>query len=220
MNQAFQKKAIEAINKHGILLTFPINNRKEPQSLWSTLYPRSEMRWEWDDSADNRVAQLWRLREQLSHSREVIYSKWHQGRATFFSFEAFSHLLSVQQAGEKRKKLGTSEAKIIMEALEMDSPLSTRQIKDVAELKGKSFEALYNRVMKELWWSGLVVGYGEIEDSSFPSLAVGATSVLFEEVWAASQNLNSTKSQSWLKYKLGDNNLFYQALEKRLKSKS
>ena len=217
MKTALQKKAIQAIQQHGALLTFSINNKKEPLSLWSTLYPRSDMKWEWNEDSDPRVAQLWHLREQLSTSREVIYSKWYQGRATFFSLEAFQHLLSAKKAFEKRSHLGSREAKEIIEALEMDSPLSTRQIKEVAELRGKNFEAQYNRVMKELWWSGLIVAFGEIEDSSFPSLAVGATVTLFEEVWSGAKKLNPDESLHWLEKKLGPQNLFYKAL---LKSKT
>ncbi len=217
MSQALLKKAVEAIHQHGVLLTFPIKNKKEPLSLWSTLYPRSEMKWEWNEDSDARVAQLWHLREQLSRSRDVVYSKWYLGRATFFSLEAFGHLLSVQKAYEKRAQLASREAQEIIEALEMDSPLSTRQIKEVAELKGKSFEALYNRVMKELWLSGLIVGFGEIEDSSFPSLAIGATSVLFEDVWNHAKKLKPKESKLWLEKKLSKENVFFKALEKRLK---
>ncbi len=220
MSEALLNKVIQAINQHGILLTFPIKNRKEPLSLWNALYPRSEMKWEWNEDSDARVAQLWHIREQLSRSRKVVYSKWYQGRATFFSLEAFAHLLSVQKAFQKRTHLESREAKEIMDALEMDSPLSTRQIKDIAELKGKSFEAVYQRVMKELWWSGLIIGFGEIEDSSFPSLAVGATSLLFEDVWSQGEKLKSDESRYWLKKKLSAENLFYKILEKRLKDPS
>ena len=214
MSQVLFKKAIQAINEQGILLTFPINNRKEPGSLWSALFPRSEMRWEWSEFADDRVGQLWRIREELSRSSQVVYSKWYQGRATFFSKEAFAHLLASQNAVQQRGQLNYPEGRLIIEALEIDSPLSTRQLKEVAELKGKSFEALYNRVMKELWWSGLIVGFGEIEDSSFPSLAVGATSALFEEIWAQGQEFTTARSKIWLEKKLGPQNLFFKALEK------
>ena len=65
-------KAIEAINRNGSLLVFPIQNREEPKSLWSELYPKTKMKWEWDDSADSRVAKLWHLREELSRSKREI----------------------------------------------------------------------------------------------------------------------------------------------------
>src|SRR5687768_12915388 len=105
-----KQKALKAIKEKHALLVFPINNKKEPLSLWQCLYPRSEMRWEWDEGGDNRVATLWHLRAQLSTSREVIYSKWYQGRATFFSKEAFVRLMSVTQAHRQRESLKSSEA--------------------------------------------------------------------------------------------------------------
>ena len=84
------QKAVTQINLHGILLVFPINNRDEPKSLWSEFYPRTKMRWEWDDSGDQKVSDMWSLMKRLSTTKQVVYSKWYQGRATFFSLELFS----------------------------------------------------------------------------------------------------------------------------------
>jgi hypothetical protein len=44
------RSAISKVNQRGMLLVYPINNKKEPSSLWSEFYPRSEMRWEWDEN--------------------------------------------------------------------------------------------------------------------------------------------------------------------------
>ena len=76
-----KRSAITAVRKAGALLVFPMDNRKEPASLWSAFYPKEPMRWEWDESGDDRVAKLWRLRAELSTSREVVYSKWFRGAA-------------------------------------------------------------------------------------------------------------------------------------------
>src|ERR1700742_4140166 len=89
-----RKKAIAAIDKRGCFPVYPIDNRPEPLSVWSELFPRSKMHWDWDSDGDNRVAELWYLKEELSRSREVIYSKWWQGRATLFSFEVFTNLIA------------------------------------------------------------------------------------------------------------------------------
>src|ERR1035437_2017824 len=89
-----RKKAITAINSRGCLLVYPLANRAEPRSVWSELFPRSKMLWEWDNDGDNRVAELWYLKEELSRSRQVIYSKWFQNRATLSSFEVFVNLLA------------------------------------------------------------------------------------------------------------------------------
>ncbi len=220
MSSALFQKAVKAVNEEGALIVFPLNNRKDPLSVWSCLFPRTKMRWEWDDSADNRVVQMWHLREELSRSGEVVYSKWFQGRATCFSKKVFVRILSAARAHKKRHDLRISEAKEIIDVLEMDSPISTKQIKEAVGLQGKSLEGLYNKAMKELWLPGLVVGYGEVQDSSFPSLAVGATSTLFEELWSQAQNLNPQDSIQWLEKKLGSQNLFYKYLVKYINNQT
>ena len=183
-----KQKAIKAINQQGILLVYPVNNQKDPKSLWSELYPRSKMVWEWTDDSDNRVADLWHLREELSKSRQVVYSKWFRGRATFFSFEVFKALYFLTRDWKPRG--WTRESTEILENLRMDSPQSTRQIKAAVELQGKLLERTYEKAMKPLWQHLDIVGFGEIADSSFPSLATGATETLFEDLVAESKNLN------------------------------
>jgi hypothetical protein len=208
------KRGVKFINDEGILLVFPINNRKEPNSLWQCLYPRSKMRWEWDESGDNRLAGLWHLREQLSRSGKVVYVKWYQGRATFFSRDAFVRFLSAQRSFERRGSIENPEAAAIIEVLEMDSPLSTKQIKEAVDLQGRSLETQYNRAMKELWSNGLIVAFGEVEDSSFPSLAVGATKNLFEDLWQEAKRHKPDESLEWLRRRLGEENLFFKYLLK------
>ena len=205
-----KKKALDAIQKHGVLLVYPIKNQKEPASLWSSLYPRSEMVWEWDADADGRVSSLWILREELSRSGKVVYAKWYQNRATFFSPEFF-----VQMAAYLRSpSVLSADSGNILEALEMDSPLSTKQIKEQAELQGKFFEGAYNRAMKPLWQQLRIVGFGEVQDSSFPSLAVGASQNLFEELWNESLKVDAKSAEAWLKKKLGAENKFFKFAQK------
>ena len=95
-----QKSAISKINKKGVLLVFPINNKPESvslPSLWSEFFPKTKMKWEWDEKGDNYVFELWSLMKHLSASGEVVYSKWYQGRATFFSKELFTAMLCLNQ---------------------------------------------------------------------------------------------------------------------------
>lgn len=184
-----QKKAIAQINKKGILLVFPMNNRKEPLSLWSEFYPKIKMRWEWNDSGDNRVGNLWTLMKELSTTKDVIYSKWFQGRATFFSKELFKSLLCVCHKPDMNSKLSRS-AKDLLQALESDSPLSTKQLKKITELQGKDNESTYTRSMKQLFTQLLIVGFGEVDDGAFPSLAVGATQLIFEDLWNESLKMS------------------------------
>ena len=174
-----KKDAVAAINRHGILLVYPIRNAPEPASLWSAAYPRSPMRWEWDDSGDDRVANLWHLREELSRSKQVVYAKWFQGRATFFSRRVFTALRTHYL---QHPRALSREARELLELLRESSPQSTKQLKRGTGLVGRALESTYERALRELWRELLVVGFGEIDEGAFPSLAVGATSLLFEDL--------------------------------------
>ena len=151
------------------------------------------MVWEWTEDADDRVAEMWRIREELSRSGKVVYAKWFQNRATFFSKKKFVEMAREKNDFKRMQEIGedayiretfSADAQKILEVLMMDSPISTRQVKIGAELRGKFFERAYEKAMKELWQRFWIVGYGEIDDGAFPSLAVGATKLLFEDLWA------------------------------------
>jgi hypothetical protein len=213
-----RKKAVEAVNARGCLLVYPLANRAEPRSLWSELFPRSKMRWEWDTGGDNRVAELWHLREELSRSNEVVYVKWFQNRATLFSYDLFTHMLAYLRAQETAEVL-PRDSRNILEFLQQDSPLSTKQVKAAAELEGRSFEPTYNRAMKPLWQHLLIVGYGEFQDSSFPSLGIGATEVLFEELWRRSLDITAEAGEKFARRKLGETNPFFKFAVKVMKTR-
>jgi hypothetical protein len=184
---AFQK-AIQVINDQGVLLVFPVNNAPEPASIWSAFHPRTKMKWEWSDDGDDRVARMWGLMKTLSDCKDVVYSKWYRGRATFFSRDLFTALLaskfSLLSRGSRseRKRVLSPTALEIFEALETTSPLSTKELKKATGLQGKIFETQYQRAMKELFENFLIVGFGEVDDGAFPSLAVGATQLLYEDL--------------------------------------
>jgi hypothetical protein len=180
------QRAIDAINRQGFLLVFPIQNQPHPNSLWAELYPKTKMRWEWDDSADNRVARLWRLREEIAKSKQIIYGKFYRGRATVFSKATFTNLLCVHGTADLVVK--NPEARFILEALRLDSPLSTKQLKEVCGLQGRLLESAYSRALQELWKKFLIVGVGEIDDGAFPSLAHAATQTVFEDLWMHALN--------------------------------
>jgi len=143
------------------------------------------MVWEWDEDGDSRVAELWRLRERLATSRQVVYGKWYRGRATVMSLELFRALLC---------RFGVNaplsfQARGILESLDEDSPQSTKQLKRAADLQGRELERVYQAAMKELWSRLLIVACGEVDEGAFPSLAIGSTRVIFEEVRAEAQEL-------------------------------
>lgn len=190
-------KAIKAIEQHGILLVFPIKNAKEPRSLWSVFYPRSKMLWDWNDDADNRVAGLWGLMKRLSDGRAVVYSKWFQGRATFFSRDLFTAMLCVARENRSAYMAGLdSNALRLLETLHDESPLSTKVLKGLTDLQGRFHEAAFQRGMKQLFRRLLIVGFGEVDDGAFPSLAVGATKVLYEDLWTDAEKLKVSDARA------------------------
>jgi hypothetical protein len=180
------KVPLQAIEKHGVMLVYPQKGRTDPPSLWHALYPRSTMRWAWDADADPRVSALWHLREELTRSRRVVYGKWFAGRATFFSRDLFRAMLAhLRAAGDLRTGLSL-DAQGLLAALEEDSPMATRALRDKVDLAGRLREGAYTRAMRALWSRLLIVGAGEVDEGGFPSLAIGATRVLLEEDWEAS----------------------------------
>jgi hypothetical protein len=175
--------AISRIKDRGALLVFPINNRLLPNSLWAEFFPGTKMVWDWNEDGDYKVAEMWQLMKRLSDCRKVVYSKWYQGRATFFSPELFAALLALTRSARIPRHELSETARILFEVLENNSPLSTKELKVVTDLRGRENEAAYTRGMKELFTRFLIVGFGEVEDGAFPSLAVGATELLFEDLW-------------------------------------
>ncbi len=209
-----RKTAISAIDRAGVLLVFPMDNRKEPASLWSVFFPRSPMRWEWDESGDNRVSDLWHLRGELTSSRKVIYTKWYRGRATYFSRELFTVMLrALNPWGETRESLSETSRKLLG-LLEAESPLSTKQLKRLADLKGKANERLYEKSLQELWSRLLIVAYGEVDEGAFPSLAVGSAKVLFEDLWSAAFAMKVADAERKVEELLGKENPFFRHYQK------
>ena len=206
-------KAIQKINAQGALLVFPLNNQKKPKSIWSEFYPRTRMRWEWDSDGDDRVGKLWYLMKQLSDSRKVVYSKWYRGRATFFSFELFTALLAVTRDQFENPQLSPL-ARQLLECLESDSPLSTKNLKALTELRGKENEKFYNKGMKELFNKFLIVAYGEVDDGAFPSLAVGATRNLYEDLFNEAQKMKTSQAQNIIDRFMPEGNLFRKYFDK------
>ncbi|WP_374000447.1 hypothetical protein [Bdellovibrio bacteriovorus] len=216
-SQKKKSRMIAAINERGCLLVYPLENRKEPASLWTELYPRTKMRWEWDQEGDNRVAEMWVMREELSRSEEVIYAKWFRNRATFFSKEVFVHLLAWLGSSQGQVDLPRSSQEALDSFL-LDSPQSTKIIKENLGWQGKMMESHYNRAMKPLWNYLFLVGYGEVQDSSFPSLNMAATQNLFEDLWLESQGITATAAEEFLRKKLGPDNLFFKYAQKLVKA--
>src|SRR5678816_4606189 len=130
--------AVASIRQYGALLVFPINNRDLPHSLWAEFFPGTRMVWEWNKDSDHRVGDMWQMMKRLSECREVVYSKWYQGRATFFSHEVFSAMLSERRTRHTPRHQLTGTARLLFEVLENNSPLSTRKLKEFTDLQGRA----------------------------------------------------------------------------------
>jgi hypothetical protein len=177
------KSAAKEIDRAGALLVFPINNKPEPASLWSSFLPKEKMLWEWDEDGDDRVAKLWRLKTDLSTTRLVIYTKWYSGRATYFSKPLFTAMLRALSPNGPDLRALSSDARRILDILESESPLSTKELKRMADFKGRDRERSYEKALKELWSRLWIVAYGEFDDGAFPSLGIGSTRALYDELW-------------------------------------
>lgn len=207
---------VEAIQKHGILLVFPIQNRKEPASLWSSFYPRTAMRWEWDDGADGRVADLWHLREELSRSGKVVYAKWFKNRATFFSPDCFRWVRAVLK-GQPGFSAPSADARRIFGIIGDNSPSSMKEVKKAAKSQHGLAGPVVEKSMADLWQRLWITGYGEVDDGAFPSLAVGTSEQLFEKWCDESDGLSAEEGRRKLEKKLGAENLFLKELDRVVK---
>jgi hypothetical protein len=211
--------AVARINRCGVLLVFPIGNRELPPSLWTEFFPNTKMRWEWDQGADRRVSDLWALMKRLSDCRQVAYSKWYRGRATFFSRELFTAMLCLR-CMRRDTRHGLSEtARRIFEVLENNSPLSTRELKRATDLQGKLNETVYSRAMKDLFNRLLIVGFGEVDDGAFPSLYVGATELLFDDLWREADEMPGRDAQSSIDRLMPESSHFRRYFERNLQGR-
>lgn len=200
--------AISKINQKGILLVYPIHNAKEPRSLWGELFPRTKMRWEWDAGGDRKVSDLWILREELSRSNKVVYTKWYQGRATFFSLKLYICCLRLMMEHDNFQASLSGSAQQVLEVLNESSPRSTKQLKRATDLVGRDMESKYQRSLKSLFHRFLIVGYGEVDEGAFPSLALGASQLLFEDLWSQAEKLSLEAAMKQLDQAMPKGSLF------------
>src|SRR5215510_2301261 len=94
-----------------------------------------------------------------------------------------------------RRMLGETE-RALLEMLENNSPLSTRRLKELTNLQGRTHESNYSRSMKGLFTRLLIVGFGEVDDGAFPSLAVGATELLHDDLCRDAEGMRVREAQN------------------------
>ncbi len=126
------------------------------------------------------MVQLWHLREELSRSGRVVYAKWYKGRATFLSQTVAG---AVMARMDRAVPSPTGAPRRVLQLLEENSPISSKILKKRLNREHGLTSIEVDKAFGALWPSLKIVGYGEVEDGAFPSLAIGATSVLFENVY-------------------------------------
>lgn len=189
-----KKKVLKTLEEVGCLFVYPNKEKRVAvPSIWDVLYPNLEMVWDWSDEAHSAVATVWRFREALSRSGDAVYTKWYKGRALFFSKQAFVALAQFLNSPRLIESL-PREAAEIWELLNESSPQSSKELRENAGFRGKPFESLYQKSLKTLFERLLIVGYGEVDDGAFPSLSLGATPLMFEELWKDIQKKQNPKS--------------------------
>lgn len=198
MSKPNESNAITHINNHGALLVFPIKTNLSVPSLWKCFHPRTVMEWDWSDDGKDKVPELWHLRERLSRSRKVVYVKWFQGRATFFSREVFTALLSCYASRPDPLVRLDDGARRVYSALLDDSPLATKELRQLSGFSGRENESAFQRALRELWRRLLIVGFGEIDEGGFPSLAVGCAKLLFEDLWDRAKVMSDVEREAIL----------------------
>jgi hypothetical protein len=167
------------------------------------------------------------LKTELSTTGKVVYSKWYRGRATYFSkplFVAILRALNPHLDDSFRNQATLSvPARKILEVLQAESPLSTKELKRLSDMKGRERERMYEKALKELWSRCLIVAYGEVDDGAFPSLAVGSTEALFEELWSEALALDPAEAENRIQKTLNSDNetenLFFKFFRQLKKSK-
>lgn len=135
-----------------------------------------------------------------------------RGQLLFF-LKRSSQLCLQIQVPQIRIFLLPRPSKEVLELLDTESPQLTKQIKAALEWQGRLLEPHYNRAMKPLWENLFLVGYGEVQDSSFPSLNVAASHTLLEDLWLRAQQMSSVDAGAILKSKLGSKSLFLSGLK-------
>jgi hypothetical protein len=149
----------------------------------------------------------------------VVYTKWFQGRATFFSRPVFTALLRLLDASGSEDELSGGAAALYGLLLE-DTPQTPKPLRAALGWEGRTRETLWSRALRELWQRLLVVGFGETEEGSFPALAIGATRHLFEDLWNEALTLDEDAARAVADQALKPGTAFhkhYVRLRRRLK---
>ena len=73
--------------------------------------------------------------------------------------------------------------------------------------------------MKELFSKFLIVAFGEVDDGAFPSLAVGATKNLYEDLLNEARDMTDVQAEKIIDDYLPEGSLFRKFLDKAQREK-
>lgn len=197
---------LQSINKAGVLLIFPIQNKDEPDSVWAHTYPRSKMIWDWTRDTDPKVDRIRAVLWDLVDEEKIILTKWYRDKPTIFSEDSFLYMLAYLRSA---KKFQMRETKKVLDTLEIDSPQATQELKEACGLRGSHFKSDYNQAMRELWHRLLIVEHGEVKISHLPSTTIGSTEKTFGDIWERSLSINKKDAEKFLISKLNPENIFF-----------
>jgi hypothetical protein len=68
--------------------------------------------------------------------------------------------------------------------------------------------------MKDLFSRLLIVGFGEVDDGAFPSLAVGATELLYDDLWRQAESMSIRKAQAMVDHLMPPSSHFRRFFDK------
>lgn len=181
-NKMTLKGALEHVEKVGRVAIFPEKNKKKSSiiSLWELFFPRTKMKWEWDDSADNRVVKLWWLKNEIAQTQKVLYGRFFGNRPILVSKNEARRTM----AGLERKPL-SSLAREILSRLEDNSPQTKRMIgKSLRDDGWEITKGDFERALLSLQKQFLIVNLGdsEREKGPMPSTEYAALSLVFPDL--------------------------------------
>ncbi len=178
-SKANLQSAIREVERLGRVAIFPEKNRKKSSiiSLWELFYPRTPMRWEWDESADKGVVKLWWLKNEVARTQKVLYGRFFSNRPVLVSLAEAQRILK----SLKSQPLSPLAREILLR-LEDNSPQTKRMIG--RELRGDGWEptrAEFERALLELQRNFKIVSLGdsEREKGPMPSSEYAALALLF-----------------------------------------
>jgi hypothetical protein len=178
-SKATVENAIREVERLGCVAVFPEKSSKKSSivSLWELFYPRSPMKWEWDESADNRVVKLWWLKNEVARTQKVLYGRFFSNRPVFVSPSEAQKILK-----SLHLRPLSPLAREILARLEDNSPQTKRMLG--RELRGDGWEptrADFERALLDLQKSFQIVSLGdsEREKGPMPSSEYAAFGLIF-----------------------------------------